>query len=106
MITGCVHVERSHVRQPEEIIRKARAHPAAGGLVPPVQHVTLWELSRGGTQNLRARYLRLRVNQRHHVLQLIAKTKRAARLIESRSSADAARQRLIEQPTIDQSIHR
>src|SRR5205807_833888 len=93
-------------RQPEQIVRKARAHAAAGGLVPPVQHVTFWELARGGLQNLRARYLRLRVNQRHHVLQLVAKTKRPARLIESRSSADTARQGLIEQPTIDQSIHR
>ena len=45
------------------------------------------------------------VNQRHHVLQLIAEPEGAPRLIVAATRPDAARQRLIDQPAVDQQIH-
>ena len=68
-------------------------------------HVAFLELMTAREQNLFARNVRKAVDQRHYVLQLIAKTKRAARLIERSAGPDAARQRLIEQPTIEHRIH-
>ena len=51
------------------------------------------------------RQFRRGMDQRHHVLQLVAEAKRAARLIESRTAPDAARQALIQQPAIQQQVH-
>ena len=46
------------------------------------------------------------VHQRHHVLQLVAVTERAARLIKRSPSEKAGRQALVEEPAIEQDIHR
>ena len=45
------------------------------------------------------------MDQRHHVLQLVAEAKCAAGLIEGRAAPDAARQALVEQPAIQQQVH-
>ena len=47
----------------------------------------------------------VRDHQRHHVLELIAKAVRAARLIKRRSRPDAAGQRLVEQPAVEHDVH-
>ena len=47
-------------------------------------------------------HVALRDRERHHVLELIAKAIRAARLIKRRSRPDATGQRLIEQPAVEQ----
>ncbi len=52
-------------------------------------HVALAELMRGGAEQLLAQQFRARVNQRHRILQLVAKTERAARLIKSRARPQA-----------------
>src|SRR5581483_403049 len=46
------------------------------------------------------------IHERHHVLKLIAKSEGAARLIERRTPAHATGQRLIQQPAINQRVHR
>ena len=78
IVAGNVHIKRRHVWQPQEIIRKSSAYAATGGRVPPVQHVALFELAGGRAQDLCARNLRARINQRHDILQLIAEAKGAA----------------------------
>jgi hypothetical protein len=72
--------------------------------MPPVLHIALDELPRGGALLVGAGQLRLRGGERQHVLQLIAKAEGAARLVEAGAGPDAARQRLIEQPAIDQQV--
>ena len=42
----------------------------------------------------------LRVHERHHVLELVAESIRAARLVDGRAAPNAAGERLIEQPSI------
>ena len=49
--------------------------------MPPVLHVALDELPRRRAQQVRATQVRPRVQQRQHVLQLIAEAKGAARLV-------------------------
>ena len=52
-----------------------------------------------------ARQLGRGMDQRHHVLQLVAEAKRAAGLVERRAAPDAARQALVQQPAIQQQVH-
>ncbi len=48
----------------------------------------------------------LRYGQRHHVLKLVPKAISAARLIKRGPGQDPARQCLVEQPTVEQDVHR
>ena len=50
--------------------------------------------------------LRSGSDERHAVLQLVAKAVGAARLIERRAGPDAAGERLIEQPAVQHDVHR
>ena len=72
------------IGQPEQVVGDARAHSAPRRRMPPMLHVTLDKLARSRPQEMFARKFALRNRQRHHVLELIAKTVRAADLIESR----------------------
>ncbi len=72
--------------------------------MPPVLHVAFFELVRGREQDLFTRDLRTAVDERHHVLQLIAKTVSAAGLIKSRARPDATRERLIQQPAVEHRV--
>ena len=101
-----LEVVRDGVGQPEQVVGDARAHAAARRRVPPVLHVALDELPRRGAQEVLARELGLRHGERHHVLQLVAEAVGAARLVERRARPDAAGERLIEQPAVEQQVHR
>ena len=105
-IAGDFQVVDDRVRQPQQIIGDTGAHAAAGRRMPPVLDVTLDELPRGGPQYLRACDVALRDRERHDVLELIAKAIRATRLIERRARPDATGERLIEQPAVEQHVHR
>ena len=69
-------------------------------------HVALGELPRRGAQQMLARQVGLRDAERHDVLQLVAEAIGAARLIEAGARPDAAGERLIEQPAVQQDVHR
>ena len=58
------------------------------------------------SENVRARQFRRRIEKRHRILQLIAEAERAARLIERGAPPEAAAQRLVQQPAIEQQIGR
>ena len=73
---------------------------------PPVLHVALHELAARGAQQVSARLFGPREGQRHTVLELIAKAVGAAGLVEGRAGPDAADQCLVEQPAIEQDVHR
>ena len=63
------------------------------------------ELPGRGAQEMLARQRRSRQGERHSVLELIAETVSAARLIERRSRPHAAGERLIEHPAIQHDVH-
>ena len=81
-IAGDFKVVDDRIRQPQKIIGDTGPHAPAGRRMPPVLDVALNELPCGGPQQLRACDVSLRHRERHHVLELIAKAIRAARLIK------------------------
>ncbi len=105
-IGGCAHIVRDGVCQPRPIVRDARADALTRMRQPPMLDVALDELSRGRPQQVFARHVGPRGDQRHSVLQLVAEAVGTARLIEPRTSPDAARQRLIQQPAVQHDVHR
>ena len=62
------------------------------------------ELSAGRPHQMLARQFRACEEQREHVLQLIAKPERAARLIERAARPDATADVLIQEPLIDEHV--
>jgi hypothetical protein len=68
-------------------------------------HIAGDELPPRSAQQMFARHIRSRHTKRHHILKLVAKTISTARLIEGRTRPHSTRERLIEQPTVQQNIH-
>ena len=95
---------RGDERQPHAVVGDVRAHALAVVRQPPVLHVAFGKLARGGAQDLLAQQLRPREPQRHRVLQLIAKTVGAARLVETGARPGAAGQRLVQQPAVHHDV--
>ncbi len=83
-VGGYKHIPRCHIGQEQKIIADARAH-ARTARMPPVLHIALHILARGAQQQMRPRALRLGIEQRQHILQLIAESPCAARLVEARA---------------------
>ncbi len=105
-VAGDAHVLVHDVGQPREIVGEAGAHAASTLRMPPVLDVALDELAGGGAQDVLARHRGLRIHERHDVLQLVAESVRAARLIECRARPHAARERLVERPAIHHRVER
>ncbi len=68
-------------------------------------HVALDELTRRRAEHVLARDSGLRHGERRHVLKLIAKPVRASGLIQRRPRPHATRQRLVQQPPVEQDVH-
>jgi hypothetical protein len=77
-----LYIVSDRIRQPDSIVGDARANSLTRGRQPPMLHVAGDELARRRANQMLARNRRLRRRQRHHVLKLIAKAVRAARLVE------------------------
>src|SRR6266516_3557981 len=58
VVPGRVHVMRYGVRQPEQVVRATGAGAAAGGLVPPVLHISFDELPARGPDDVRPQNVR------------------------------------------------
>ena len=74
--------------------------------MPPVQHVPDLELAPGGVQDVRAAEAGSAVHESHHVLELVAKAKGTAGLIEGRSRPESTRERLVEKPAVEHQVER
>src|SRR5436305_15303122 len=72
--------------------------------MPPVLHITFHKLSRSRAQNVVTRNFWRGVHESHDILQLIAKSVGAARLIKRRATPQPATQCLIHQPAVQQKI--
>ena len=98
------NVVRSHERQPQKIVGEMRAHPASRRRMPPVLHVSLFELPSRRPQNVLARQVWPAVDQGHDILQLIAITVGAARLIQGAATPVATTERLVQQPAVQHQV--
>ena len=105
-IAGHFKVMEDRVRQPQKIIGDTGPNAPSGRWMPPMLDIALNELPCGSPQQLRTRDVSFRHRERHYVLELITKAIRTAGLIKRRSRPDATRQRLIEQPAVEQNVHR
>ena len=105
-VACCFDVLRGCVRQPQQVVRKTRAQPAARWRMPPVQHVAFDELVRGVEQDLLPRERRIHGEERQRVLELIAESECAAGLIEGRARPQPAGQRLIGEPAVHHQVDR
>ena len=103
-VPGAQNVTGRGQRQPKIIIRTMSADASARGRMPPVLDIAFAELTGRAQQQVLAHQARLGVDEGHHVLQLIAETERAPRLVVSASRPQTARQSLIQEPAIGQDI--
>ena len=90
--------------QPQQIVRKVRAHARAVRRVPPVLHVALRKLARGRGQDLLAQQVRRAPGQRQCVLQLVTKPGGTTGLIEAGFAPQAASHGLVGKPAVHQGI--
>ena len=103
-VAGRPDVVRDHVREPEQVVGNSRADPGTTRRMPPVLDVPLRELPAGGQQDLVAGQLGAGGEEGQDILQLIAKAEGAAGLVKGGTSPDAAAQRLVLQPAVDQQV--
>src|SRR5208282_4581116 len=104
-IAGGLQIVGRNIGQPDAIIGDASANSLTRWRKPPVLDIALYELPPRRAQQMLTRQVRLRSDERHHVLELIAKSIGAARLIKCRSRPKPAGERLIKEPTIQQDVH-
>ena len=102
VIPGAPDVAAHRQRQPEVIVGAVCAHAAALRRMPPVLYIPLGELTACGKKEVLTREARFGVDERHHVLQLIAKTEGAPGLVVAASRPQAACQRLVQEPAVGQ----
>ncbi len=105
-VAGRGHVLARHVGEPGEVVGAPGAHAAPRRWVPPVQHVAFRELVPRRLEKVRPRLARRRVEERQHVLQLVAEPEGAARLVEARAPVEARRDGLRQQPAVEHQVHR
>jgi hypothetical protein len=103
-VAGRPHVFGDGVGEPQQVVGAAGTEAAAGRLMPPVLHVALHELSPRRAQQMLARQFGPRQRQRQDILQLIAKSVRAAGLVIAAARPEPARDRLIQEPAVHQRV--
>ncbi len=103
-VPGVQNVAARRQRQPQIIIRTVRAHAPARGGMPPMLDISLRELTGRAAEQVLAHEAWLCVDERHHVLQLVAETEGAPRLVVSAPCPKTARERLVEEPPVGQHV--
>src|SRR5262249_3207083 len=93
-------------REPESVVADARADAASGRRVPPVLALAREKRASRPAQDLSAEQAPPRHGEGHRVLELIAEPVRAARLVEGGAPPEPTRERLVEQPAVDEQVER
>src|SRR5665213_290522 len=73
-VASHLYVMRYHEREPDEIVRKSRAHAATALGMPPMLNITFNKLATSRADNMRACNWYIGIDERHAVLQLIAES--------------------------------
>ncbi len=105
-VAGHAQVLIHHERKPHQIIGESRAHAASALRMPPVLHVALHELARGRAHDVFARYRRLGVDERHHILKLVPEAVGPTALVERGARPHPAAQSLVERPSVGNGVER
>ena len=103
-VAGARNIAAHRQRQPQVVVRTVRAHAAAGRGMPPMLDIAFAELTRRAAQQVLAHERGLGMDERHHVLQLIAEAERAAGLVIAAAPPQTAGQGLIHQPAVGQQV--
>src|SRR5436309_2311142 len=93
-------------RKPEVIVGTMRTHATPRRWMPPMLDISVRKLTTRAKQHLLAQKTRLCMDEGHRVLQLIAEAKGTARLVVSTPCPKAARQGLVQEPTIGEHVER
>src|SRR3990167_665413 len=101
-VSGVQDVAGGSQRKPEEIVRTVCTYAPARRRMPPMLDITLLELMGRAQKEMLTHEPRLGVDERHHVLQLVAETEGAPRLVVSAAGPKTARERLVQEPAIGQ----
>ena len=90
--------------QPEVIVGTVRAHAAARRRMPPMLDISLRKLAGRAEEQVLAHEARLGVDERHHVLQLVAEAEGAAGLVKAAPRPETAGQSLVQEPAVGQHV--
>ncbi len=78
-----LHIVAHAIRKPNGVIGNPRSNAHAGGGKPPMLEIPFDKLPGGGAQDMLARNVWARGEERHRILQLIAETIGPAGLVEA-----------------------
>ena len=105
-VLGGAQIVNHCMRQPQAVVGDPGANAAAARGMPPVLNIAFAELPRGGPQQMRADKIGPCHCERQHVLELVTESVRTSALVERGAAPDATRERLIQQPAVEQQVHR
>ena len=89
-VAGDLDVATGGEREPEVVIRTAGPHAAPQRGMPPVQDVAFRKLLCRAAKQVFADQARLRVRERHRILQLVAETEGSAGLVVAAAAPESA----------------
>src|SRR5208283_4220427 len=92
--------------QPEVIIRTVRAHASARWGMPPMLDIALAKLTGRAEEQVLTKKAWLGMDKRHRVLQLVAETEGASRLVECAPRPKTAGESLVDEPAVSQDVER
>src|SRR5438094_7014905 len=104
-IRGTGNVAAGDVGQPEIVVGKMCAHAAVHRRVPPMLDIAFAKLMRGSAEKMLAGQGWHGVDQRHHILQLIAEAIGTAGLIKPGAPPEPAAKGLVQQPAVGYCVH-
>src|SRR5688572_29972949 len=104
-VAGDLDVPAGGERKPEVVVRTTGAYAAAKRRMPPVQDIAFRKLLCRAPKQVFADQARLRVRERHGILQLVAEAECAAGLVVAAAAPESARQRLVQEPAIREHVH-
>jgi hypothetical protein len=85
LVSSRFDIECSRIGKPQEIVRAARSNPAAQGRVPPMEDISLLELTTRTLEEVGPGSGRVAMEKGENVLELVAKSECTARLVEAGS---------------------
>src|SRR5208282_4967037 len=98
------NVPARRLGQPEVIIRTVGAYASARWGMPPMLDIALAKLTGRAEEQVLTKQVRLGMDKRHHVLQLVAETEGTPRLVECAPPPNTAGESLVDEPAVSQDV--
>src|SRR6185436_10024611 len=94
----------SDIGEPQIVIGKMCSDAASRRGMPPMLNIAFAKLMGGGAEQVIPSEGRFCMHERHHILELIAKSVGPAGLIKTGAPPNPAAQRLIQEPTVGHDV--